>query len=67
MVENENVPPSSINVISQYNAQCTALREESVNTGIAIPIVSTVVASQGYYVLSVPNDLLFYMLVCLLS
>ncbi|XP_071173663.1 3'-5' exoribonuclease HELZ2-like [Mytilus edulis] len=47
MVENENVPLSSINVISQYNAQCTALREESVNTGITIPIVSTVVASQG--------------------
>ncbi|XP_076094312.1 3'-5' exoribonuclease HELZ2-like [Mytilus galloprovincialis] len=47
MVENENVPPSSINVMSQYNAQCTALREESVNTGLTMPIVSTVVASQG--------------------
>ncbi|CAC5356757.1 unnamed protein product [Mytilus coruscus] len=30
-----------------YNAQCTALRAESVKTGITMPIVSTVVASQG--------------------
>ncbi|XP_063430014.1 3'-5' exoribonuclease HELZ2-like [Mytilus trossulus] len=47
MVEKEDVSPSSINVMSQYNAQCTALREESVNTGLTIPIISTVVASQG--------------------
>lgn len=49
MVEKEDVSPSSINVMSQYNAQCTALRTESVNTGLTIPIISTVVASQGKY------------------
>ncbi|XP_076094361.1 3'-5' exoribonuclease HELZ2-like isoform X1 [Mytilus galloprovincialis] len=47
MVEEEDVLPTSINVMSQYNAQCTALREESVNTGLTMPIVSTVVSSQG--------------------
>ncbi|CAC5361875.1 unnamed protein product [Mytilus coruscus] len=66
MVENKNVPPSSINVMSQYNAQCTALREESVNTGLTMPIVSTVVASQGgewdYVIFSLVRSLPNYLI-----
>ncbi|CAC5367079.1 unnamed protein product [Mytilus coruscus] len=47
MVTAEGVDPETINVMSQYNAQCTALREELTKKGFDKFNVTTVVSSQG--------------------
>ena len=47
MVTVEGVDPQSINVMSQYLAQCTALRIELTEKGYENLHVSTVVSSQG--------------------
>lgn len=47
MVTVEGVNPETINVMSQYNAQCTALRVELKEKGFDKFKVTTVVSSQG--------------------
>lgn len=56
LVENEKIFRSSnitVNIMSQYNDQCAAIRESLTKAGYNGVNVNTVVASQGqYYVLS---------------
>ncbi|XP_060082124.1 helicase with zinc finger domain 2-like [Ylistrum balloti] len=47
IVTKEGVKPLYVNIISQYNAQCHAIRSALVNTGYINCNVHTVVASQG--------------------
>ena len=47
MTEVEEVPPGDINIMSQYNAQCSTLRDSLTEAGFNNYTVSTVVASQG--------------------
>ncbi|KAJ8303066.1 LOW QUALITY PROTEIN: hypothetical protein KUTeg_019462 [Tegillarca granosa] len=47
MMDVEKVDPNRINVISQYNAQCHALKEAFLKEGLINIKINTVIASQG--------------------
>ncbi|CAG2248111.1 unnamed protein product [Mytilus edulis] len=65
MVTVEGVNPETINVMSQYNAQCTALRDELTKSFNKVN-VTTVVSSQGgewdYVIFSLVRSLPKYMI-----
>ncbi|VDI41014.1 Hypothetical predicted protein [Mytilus galloprovincialis] len=66
MVTVEGVDPGTINVMSQYNAQCTALRAELKEKGFDKFDVTTVVSSQGgewdYVIFSLVRSLPKYLI-----
>lgn len=59
MVTVEGVDPKTINVMSQYNAQCTALRDELTKKDFDNFNVTTVVSSQGIAYFHSPCHILY--------
>ncbi|XP_069128073.1 3'-5' exoribonuclease HELZ2-like isoform X1 [Argopecten irradians] len=64
MVKTEGVDPGYINIISQYNAQCNAIKSALLDSGYINCNVHTVVASQGgewdYVIFSTTRSLPHY-------
>lgn len=47
LINEENIPASKVNIISQYNAQCSEIRRRLKNEAFENFLVNTVVSSQG--------------------
>ena len=49
LINDEQIPANQVNVISQYNAQCSEIRRQLDAEGFVNYKVNTVVSSQGKY------------------